>query len=103
MVHEGDDETRGDDEDAQRDAGAQNRADRRLDPLHVHGLDHQPAIPFTSICSEMMTSVATKRRRTMRFSMRVRRRDPRNAPARTPIATGAAMNGSTSPRLSRSC
>src|SRR5713226_7547527 len=92
MVHERDHHANSDDADTQQDAGAQKGTDGDVRP----GL--QAITPLNSICAAMSKSTTTKIMRTDRLPMRPSVCDPAKAPARTPMATGAAMNGSICPR-----
>src|SRR5207247_3372748 len=92
MVHEGDHHADGDDADAQQHTDAQQRGHDGVLPVP------QPIAPLSSICAAMTTRTTTKVMRIDPLSMRPSVRDPANAPAITPTATGAAMNGSICPR-----
>src|SRR4051794_6029736 len=74
-----------------RDDGA-GRLHRRL----VGSVSH--AMPFQSICPDAASSTATNSSRSAFAFTRDKNREPPNAPSITPDATGAAMNGSMSPR-----
>src|SRR5512146_3275666 len=99
MVDERQGQAEQDDHDAGDDTPAEQVRDRVVDPLRfrlscraVH-----PRTPCTSIWIETPITTTTAMR-TARLLTRPRTFDPRNAPVRTPMLTGAAMNGSICPR-----
>src|SRR5262249_37663542 len=92
MVDDGDRHSDEHDGDAQHDAQAQHGDDRRVDPV-LHAVT-----PLNSIGAATAASMTTKMYRTARLLMRPSVCEPMSAPPITPMATGAAMNGSICPR-----
>src|SRR5437867_8900441 len=92
MVYERDHHAQSDDAHTQQNAGAQQRGNGGVDP------GFQPMTPLSSICAAMSTSTTTNVMRIDRLPIRASVCDPTKAPPRTPMATGAAMNGSICPR-----
>src|ERR1700680_1532729 len=92
MLYERDHHADSDDADAQQNADAQERGDGGIHPRF------QPITPLSSICAAMSTSTTTNVIRIDWLPIRPSVCDPARAPASTPMATGAAMNGSVCPR-----
>src|SRR5437773_443933 len=92
FVYERDRHAHSDDANAQQDADAQEHGDGGVHP------GFQPITPLSSICAAMSTSTTTNVMRIDRLPIRPSMCDPARAPASTPMATGAAMNGSICPR-----